>query len=77
MGHRDLDAPAAKDLLEGPEGWTFVDIRTEEEFRAGHAAGAWNVPFLVTDAAGRRVPNAEFLEVMRGRFPSDARLVLG
>lgn len=77
MSHRNLEPPDAKTLLEGAEGWTYVDVRTEEEFRAGHAADAWNVPLAVRDAAGRMAPNPEFLEVMRGRFPSDARLVLG
>jgi rhodanese-related sulfurtransferase len=77
VSHQNLEPLAAKTLLEGPDGWIHVDIRTEEEFAAGHAAGAWNIPFLVTGPGGRRVPNPEFLPVLRGLFPSDARLVLG
>lgn len=77
MTHRDLEPSDVKALLEGAEGWTYVDVRTEEEFQSGHVAGAWNVPFAVRDTAGRMAPNPEFLAVMRGLFPSDARLVLG
>jgi len=77
MNHRNLEPKDVKTLLEGAEGWIYVDVRTEEEFGAGHAAGAWNVPFAVRDAAGRMAPNPEFLAVMKRRFPSDARLVLG
>ena len=77
MSHRTLEPSEAKALLEGPEGWTYVDVRTEEEYRAGHATGAWNVPFAVRDASGRMALNADFAAVMRAAFPPDARLVLG
>lgn len=77
MSHRNLEPKDTKTLLEGTEGWTYVDVRTEEEFRAGHAANAWNVPFAVRDASGRMALNPDFLGVMKLQFPSDARLVLG
>ena len=77
MSHRNLEPSDAKALLEGPEGWKYVDVRTEEEYQAGHAAGAWNVPIAVRDASGRMALNPEFVAVMRKHFPSDARLVLG
>ena len=77
MDHRNLEPKDAKALLEGSEGWKYVDVRTEEEFRAGHAAGAWNVPIAVRDASGRMALNPEFVAVMRKHFPADARLVLG
>ena len=77
MSHRSLEPSDAKALLEGPEGWKYVDVRTVEEFEAGHAAGAWNVPFAVRDRSGRMALNPDFVAVMRRHFPSDARLVLG
>ncbi|MFN0009240.1 MAG: rhodanese-like domain-containing protein [Planctomycetota bacterium] len=77
MSYRSLETSEAKALLAGPEGWKYVDVRTVEEFEAGHAAGAWNVPFAVYDRSGRMTLNAEFVAVMRKRFPPDARLVLG
>ena len=48
------------------EGFTYVDVRTTEEFEAGHPSGAVNVPIqhAATD------PNADFLRVMNASFPN-------
>jgi rhodanese-related sulfurtransferase len=68
-------SPAEAYQLMG-EGYTYVDVRSEPEFEAGHPAGALNVPWL--RAAGTNMaPNQDFLPVMKRVFPSDARLVVG
>ena len=77
MTRRTLEPKEAKTLLDGTEGWKYVDVRTEEEFQAGHAAGAWNVPVAVRDRSGRMALNPEFVAVMRRNFPPNARLVIG
>jgi rhodanese-related sulfurtransferase len=53
-------------------GHTYVDVRSEQEFAAGHPAGAVNVP---VSQAG--VPNADFVAVMERAFEKDAALVVG
>ena len=58
------------------EGWTYVDVRTVEEFEAGHPPGAVNVPIALA-APGRMMPNADFLPVMAAAFPKDAKIVVG
>jgi rhodanese-related sulfurtransferase len=58
------------------EGWTYVDVRTREEFAAGHPSGAVNVP-LAHAEGGRMSPNPDFLPVMRAAFPKDAKIVVG
>jgi len=58
------------------EGWTYVDVRTVEEFEAGHPPGAVNVP-LMHAGPGGMVPNPDFLPVMRAAFPVQAKLVVG
>jgi rhodanese-related sulfurtransferase len=58
------------------EGWTYVDVRTVEEFEAGHPPGAVNVP-LMHAGGGGMTPNTDFLRVMSAAFPKDARLVVG
>jgi rhodanese-related sulfurtransferase len=58
------------------EGWTYVDVRTVEEFEAGHPPGAVNVP-LMHAGGGGMTPNPDFLRVMNAAFPKDARLVVG
>ena len=58
------------------EGWTYVDVRTTEEFEAGHPAGAVNVP-LMHAGAGTMVQNPDFVRVMSAAFPKDAKIVCG
>jgi len=58
------------------DGWTYVDVRTPQEFEGGHAAGAINVPFALIGPGGM-MPNPAFTQVMSSLFPSDAKLVLG
>jgi rhodanese-related sulfurtransferase len=53
-------------------GYTYVDVRTTQEFEAGHPAGAWNVP--ISHAEG---PNPDFVRVMKALFPADAKIVVG
>jgi rhodanese-related sulfurtransferase len=54
------------------EGWTYVDVRTVEEFEAGHPARAVNVPWQL-----RTGNNPDFVRVMKAVFADDAKLVLG
>lgn len=56
----------AKALVD--QGWAYVDVRTEEEFAAGHPEGAYNVPI------GDR-----FLAAMERLFAGDrgAQVVIG
>lgn len=58
------------------EGWTYVDVRTEQEFEAGHPPGAVNVPVALM-AGGTMAPNPDFLRVMKAAFAKDARIVVG
>jgi rhodanese-related sulfurtransferase len=58
------------------EGFTYVDVRTTQEYEAGHPEGAVNVPIFLAGPGGRR-PNPEFTEVMNAAFPKDAKLIFG
>jgi rhodanese-related sulfurtransferase len=58
------------------EGWTYVDVRTVEEFEDGHPAGAVNVPIALAGAAGFE-PNPDFVRVMKAAFAPDAKIVVG
>jgi rhodanese-related sulfurtransferase len=64
----------ARDKL--AEGWTYVDVRTVEEFEDGHPAGSINVP-LALAVGGRMAPNPDFTRAMNAAFGKDAKLVLG
>ncbi|RYE92095.1 MAG: rhodanese-like domain-containing protein [Myxococcales bacterium] len=58
------------------DGYVYVDVRSEQEFAQGHPAGAYNIPLMHQGASGM-TPNAEFLNVMKANFKTDAKLVLG
>jgi rhodanese-related sulfurtransferase len=64
----------AKDRL--AVGWTYVDVRTTEEFEAGHPAGAVNVPIALAGPGGM-TPNPDFSRVMNAAFAKDAKIVVG
>lgn len=57
------------------EGYTFVDVRSEPEYAAGHPVGAYNVP-VMNRVAGRMHPNPRFLAVMQALFASDTKLLV-
>ena len=58
------------------EAFAYVDVRTEEEFEAGHPDGAINVPFMLAGPS-TMVPNEEFVAVMTAAFAKNARLIVG
>ncbi len=64
----------AKVLLD--EGYVYVDVRTPEEWAAGHPAGATNVPWAFTGPSGMS-PNPEFVAAMTALHAKDARILLG
>lgn len=69
-----LDTAETKEKLDA--GWTYVDVRTEEEWDEGHPPGAVNVPVAIMSARGK-VQNPEFLAAMNATFAKDAKIVLG
>jgi rhodanese-related sulfurtransferase len=65
----------AKELLD--TGWTYVDVRTVEEFDAGHPTGAFNVPIFLRDASGGMVPNPAFGDALGRVFARETKIVFG
>jgi rhodanese-related sulfurtransferase len=58
------------------QGWTYVDVRTTEEFEAGHPEGAVNVPIALTGRGGM-IQNPDFVSVMKAAFGKDSKIVVG
>lgn len=69
-------SPAEAHAKMKDEGFVYVDVRTEEEFAAGHPEGAYNVPLMLRGAAGM-TPNEAFLGVMERVFEKSAPIVVG
>ncbi len=76
MSLKNVDPPQARELLEGDEGYTYLDVRSIPEFENGHPAGAVNVPILHQDR-GAMVPNPDFLRVVESHFDRSAKLIVG
>src|SRR5580692_11179614 len=69
-----ISVDEARDKL--ADGWTYVDVRTTQEYEAGHPPGAVNAP-IAHAAPGGMAPNADFVRVMSAAFARDARLIVG
>jgi rhodanese-related sulfurtransferase len=77
MPHTNAKPAAAKALLDGPDGWIYLDVRTPEEFESGHPTGAYNVPVAMRDRSGRMAQNDDFANVVKRNFPRETKLVVG
>jgi rhodanese-related sulfurtransferase len=58
------------------EGYIYLDVRSAQEFDAGHPKDAYNVPLLLLTAQGP-TPNPDFLGVMERAFPKETKIVVG
>ncbi|MBI2819013.1 MAG: rhodanese-like domain-containing protein [Acidobacteria bacterium] len=65
-----------KVLLESGLGYVYLDVRTVEEFEAGHVPGARNIPFMMREPLGMTA-NPHFVEDVQKNFGKDAKLVCG
>lgn len=70
-----IDPKEASELMS--QDHTYLDVRTVEEFKAGHAAGAVNVPAFFRNPMGQWIPNPDFLKVVEANYPRDAGFVVG
>jgi len=73
MGKR-VTPPEAAELLK--QGWRYVDVRSTQEFEAGHPQGALNVPLLHMQN-GRMIGNPDFQRVIEANFTKGEPLVIG
>jgi rhodanese-related sulfurtransferase len=77
MAIRQQNPPEAYETLKNNPGALYLDVRTEGEFAAGHAAGAINIPVMVARGPGQMQLNPDFVEVAEKAIPRDRKLVVG
>ena len=58
------------------DGYVYLDVRTEQEYAAGHPKGAHNLPVLNAGSHGME-PNTDFLRVAEALYPKDAKILVG
>ncbi|XP_030464107.1 thiosulfate sulfurtransferase 16, chloroplastic [Syzygium oleosum] len=79
----DLDAagiPASVPVRVAHElllaGHRYLDVRTPEEFSAGHASGAINIPYMYRVGSGM-TKNASFIKEVLTNFRKDDEIIIG
>jgi rhodanese-related sulfurtransferase len=74
---KEVKPQEARDLMEGDEQYTYLDVRSVPEFEAGHPAGAINIPLMHFNPGVGMTPNQDFLDVVEANLPKDAKLLIG
>src|SRR5262245_5193015 len=70
--------PEAYAILQSHPDAVYLDVRTVQEFEAGHPASARNVPVLVLDPrGGGPTPNPDFVSTVEQRIPRSTKLLVG
>ncbi|CAK9142794.1 unnamed protein product [Ilex paraguariensis] len=64
----------AHELLQA--GHRYLDVRTREEFSAGHAVGAINIPYMFRVGSGM-TKNPNFLEELLSLLAKDDEIIVG
>ncbi len=78
MNVKQINVEQAHQILRDSTDAVYVDVRTAEEFAAGHAPRAINIPVVFPDAATRgMMPNPDFLRVVQAHVPKDRQVILG
>jgi rhodanese-related sulfurtransferase len=78
MGKTDVTPEEAKKLLDGNNGYIYLDVRSVPEFEAGRPPEALNIPIAEPDpSTGQMEFNANFLRVVDLRIPHDAKVIVG
>ena len=76
MDIKRIDPEEARALLDSGGGYTYLDVRTEEEFAAGHVPEAVNIPVAVKNPLGPGlVPNPDFTSQVEQQFDKDRKII--
>ena len=76
MSYQTVNPAGAKELFDSDAPWIYLDVRTVEEFEAGHAPGAYNIPAFFRGPTGME-PNPDFVAAVQAAFPPESQLILG
>lgn len=74
MNIERVEPNAAKELLDSGDGYVYLDVRTQEEFDAGHPPGAICIPAFLRGPMGME-PNPEFVAAANEKFAKDTKII--
>ncbi|MEE3198458.1 MAG: rhodanese-like domain-containing protein [Planctomycetota bacterium] len=76
MDIRRIDPEEARQLLDSQEGYTYLDVRSEEEFAQGHVPGAVNIPVASSNPLGPGlVANPDFNRQVAEQLDKDSKII--
>ena len=76
MDIRRIDPEEARQLLDSQEGYTYLDVRSEEEFAQGHVPGAVNIPVATSNPLGAGlVANPDFNRQVAEQLDKDSKII--
>ena len=76
MDIKRLDPEEARQLLDSQEGYTYLDVRSEEEFAQGHVPGAVNIPVATSNPLGPGlVANPDFNKQVAAQLDKDSKII--
>ena len=76
MDVKRIDPEEARVLLDSEQGYTYLDVRTEEEFAAGHVPAAVNIPVVEKNPMGPGlVSNPDFSSQVEQQFDKDRKII--
>ncbi len=76
MDIRRIDPEEARRLLDSQEGYTYLDVRSEEEFAQGHVPGAVNIPVATSNPLGPGlVANPDFNKQVAAQLDKDSKII--
>jgi rhodanese-related sulfurtransferase len=73
---KELSPQEAYETMQSDPDYIYLDVRSVQEFEAGHPQGAINIPLMHFTGMGL-VPNEDFPSVVEANLPKDAKLVVG
>jgi rhodanese-related sulfurtransferase len=73
---KEVSPQEAYELLQNDKERIYLDVRSTQEFDAGHPTGAINIPLLHFDPMRGMYPNEDFAAVVEANIPKDARLIV-
>ncbi len=76
MSVKTINPTQAKELLDGGDGYVYIDVRSMPEYEAAHPADSLNIPIMHKEAMGM-VPNNDFVRTVEKHFTHNAKLLLG
>ncbi|HZD39791.1 MAG TPA: rhodanese-like domain-containing protein, partial [Terriglobales bacterium] len=78
MAIKEITPHEAHDILVSDSEAVYIDVRTPQEFAAGHPDGAVNVPVAFPNPAqGRVVANDDFVKVVESHFAKGKKIIVG